>query len=70
MEHETLYATYRCPICGAEIERDACLFLTHAKEHIFEALRRAHPEWAMPGGSFEAYRHYYENQFPSAHSYA
>lgn len=49
IEEET-YARYHCPICGAEMVRDASIFLSHAKQHILELMRKTYPDRPSSGG--------------------
>ena len=42
--NEEIYARYHCPICGAVMARDASVFLSHAKQHILELMRKTYPD--------------------------
>lgn len=64
---ETLvFEKYHCPVCGAETERDVLVFLTHARQHIFELLRKSHPEWSAGDDSLGVYEAYYLKQLRQA----
>lgn len=60
-------ATYRCPICGEEMERDLILFLGHADEHIVEAVKKKHPEWVDQDGICAKCLDYYKGQLKGDH---
>lgn len=57
------YITYECPVCGLEIRRDISIFLSHGKQHIFEVLRREHPELTSSEEASSECEKYYERQF-------
>lgn len=54
---------YECPVCGLGIARDVSIFLSHGKQHIFEIIRREHPEWASSDKTSIECEKYYEKQF-------
>ncbi|MFQ5892787.1 MAG: hypothetical protein ACE5H5_00590 [Nitrospinota bacterium] len=55
-------ATYTCAVCHAEVERDLLVFLRHTDQHILEALRELHPEWADGDGQGSQVRTHYRAQ--------
>lgn len=57
--------TYRCPVCGEAMTRELLLFLAHSKEHIYEVLKKEHPEWMSPDGSWDKYGRYLQEQLAS-----
>lgn len=59
--------SYQCPVCGLEITRDLLIFLNHGKQHIFEILRREHPEWKSSEDFLEC-ENYLERQLHPAPS--
>lgn len=61
-EKNVSWSTYQCPVCGGEITRDLLIFLSHTRQHIFEILKRKHPEWRTSGDPFEC-ENYFARQF-------
>ena len=55
-------ASYECPVCGLEITRDLLIFLSHGRQHIFEILKREHPEWKLSDGACVDCEDYFERQ--------
>ena len=55
-------AGYECPVCGCEITRDLLIFLSHGRQHIFEILKREHPEWTSSEEVSVECENYFERQ--------
>lgn len=41
---------YTCPVCGQKTPRDLVVFLDHTNEHIYELMKKKHPEWSGKDG--------------------
>lgn len=62
-ENQVSSGNYECPVCGCEVTRDLLIFLSHGKQHIFEILKREHPEWESSDEVSAECERYYERQF-------
>ncbi len=55
-------ATYICPTCEEELDRDLLAFLRHTDRHIIDALKELHPEWVEEDGESPKVLDFYRAQ--------
>ena len=51
-----------CPICKAELPREALIDIAHTEKHIVEAIKKSHPKWAEASGVCKKCYEYYKSQ--------
>lgn len=51
-----------CPTCGKSIPRDLLVIVPHTEEHIVEAIKKKHPDWAEKDGVCKKCYEYYKSQ--------
>ena len=61
-------ASYQCPLCGRQMDRDLILFLDHTNEHIIERIKVSHPEWVAENGVCKPCMDYYKGEIAGAAS--
>jgi hypothetical protein len=55
-------AVYTCPVCSNEVPRDLVVFLDHTNQHIFDEIRKAHPELVDQDGICKGCVEYLQGQ--------
>jgi len=55
-----------CPTCGKELPREVQVIVPHTEEHIVEAIKKTHPNWAESDGICKKCYEYYKSQMHPA----
>lgn len=54
--------SYKCGVCGQDVEKDLLKFVEHTEGHIIEEIRSKHPDWAEEDGLCQKCLDYYKSQ--------
>jgi len=54
-----------CPTCEKRMARELEVIIPHTEEHIINAIRKTHPNWAEKNGICKKCYDFYKSQFPS-----
>src|SRR5687768_11685896 len=55
-------ASYQCPLCHKQVERDLLIFLDHTQSHVIDEIKKSHPEWVESDGTCQPCADYYRKQ--------
>ena len=55
-------ASYQCPMCGRNMDRNLILFLDHTNQHVIDQIKKKYPEWVAEDGICKPCADYYTLQ--------
>ena len=56
-------ATYRCPVCGDNTEKDMISYIKHVKDEIIAEIRKEKPDWKEGDGICPKCKDHFDNWF-------
>ena len=53
---------YVCDVCKEKVSGDSIVFISHTEQHIFEIIKKQHPQWIEKNGVCQKCLEYYRTQ--------